>query len=197
MSDYRLFIAIPLPDEVRQALAAIQRQLQQAGPVPVRWVKPEQMHLTLQFLGNVPSTQVEALTVALSRSLAPCPQCRLKVVGVGAFPNVRRPRVIWAGIEGQNKRLVDLQAAVVTATQPLGFEPEARPFKAHLTLGRIDKRAASRDYKVLGERISQAQGEIGQVATFAVDQVALMHSQLKPSGPIYTTLHRVTLAGQT
>jgi len=191
MPDYRLFIAIPLPSSVTQALASLQAQLQTARPV--RWTKPAQIHLTLQFLGDVPTTKIDGLIMALQKTVSPQSAFRLTVETIGVFPNLKRPRVIWAGISGETERLQQLHAAVIGATQQLGFTPETRPFKAHLTLGRTDKRATGRDYAHISRIIAQQQEQIGHIAPLPVSYISLIRSQLKPTGPIYTPLADIPL----
>jgi len=192
MTDYRLFIAIELPPPVSQALNSLQDRLQAARPV--RWVKPAQIHLTLQFLGETPAAKIDPLVAALTETipLAGRP-FSLTLGGVGAFPNLKRPRVIWVGLADQAKQLPKLYAAVIRATQGLGFTPEERPFSPHLTLGRTEKQAAGRDYAQIGQVIQEQQGQIGPSASFMVDHISLIRSQLQPAGPIYTTLAEIEL----
>ena len=196
MSTYRLFVAIDLPPDLIEALLKLQDRLREARPV--RWVKPAHMHLTLQFLGAVPLTQIDPLTAALEKNISG--QKRpfgLVTAGIGVFPSLKRPRVIWAGIAGDVPALNALQAGVVQATEAMGISSDKRPYKAHLTLGRVDKRAKSQDYHQIGQLIRQKQGSIGQVGSIQVTQIHLIRSQLKPGGPIYTTLAEIGLLKNT
>ncbi len=190
-TNYRLFIAVELPEPVIEALINVQDHLQAASPI--RWVKPEQMHLTLQFLGDTPPARVDPLVAALAERVPANPPFSLKVGGLGVFPNLKRPRVIWVGLEDQAKALQKLHAAVIEATQTVGFAPEDRPFTGHLTLGRTNKRATSRDYAQISRVIQDGQDKIGFLATLPVDHVSLIRSQLKPAGSVYTTLARIEL----
>jgi 2'-5' RNA ligase len=190
MSTYRLFIAIELPADLIKALVDLQDNLKEARPV--QWVKPAHMHLTLQFLGDVPVAQVEPLIIGLEKTIPG--QNRLfdlSITGIGVFPSLKRPRVIWVGIQGNVSALNALQADVVKATQSIGIRPDKRPYKAHLTLGRVDKRARSQDYRQIGQLIRQKQSGIGQVGQLKVTHIHLIRSQLKPGGPIYTPLAKI------
>ncbi len=187
---YRLFIAVDLPPEARQSLAKVQSRLKSAGAI--RWTKPQQIHLTLQFLGDTPATQVEAITNALQRKVSPLPAFSIRLNGVGVFPNLKRPGIIWAGVTGEGDALKSLHHAVIAATQTVGFTPEKRPFKPHLTIGRVQKRAKPSDYAAIRQVIQHS--TITEIAAFRIDHISLIRSQLNPAGPIYTQLARVDLS---
>ncbi len=191
MNDYRLFIAVELPPEARRALASLSRTLDCGRAV--RWTKPENIHLTLQFLGNTPAGRVEAIAAALRTTIPPLSPFRLALAGVGAFPNVRRPRVVWVGVEGERERLAELHRAVIAATQTVGFQPEDRPFKPHLTIARVQKWAGRNDYARIEAALRDS--DIGRVAALPVGEVHLIRSQLKPDGPVYTSLAVIPLRG--
>ena len=188
---YRLFIAIELPDQIIQALSTVQDQLRAARPV--RWTPKNHLHLTLQFLGDTPVTQVDPLVAALAHRLHGHAPFSLTATGLGVFPSLKRPRVIWVGLGGDLPGLTHLQAEVVKASQPLGFEPESRPFKPHLTLGRVNNRAGGGDYARLAALIEQRQAALKPLGRFAVNRVSLIRSQLKPGGAVYTVLATVRL----
>lgn len=179
----RLFIALPLPVTVLDELAAVQRRLRAAG-LPVRWVDPAGVHLTLQFLGEAPETQVPPLLAALA-ALPPAP-FSLRLAEIGAFPNLRRPRVIWVGLAGAVAALRDLQRAVLAATAPLGFVPEERPFSPHLTLGRLRSDARPAQIEALAEQIARAQPPAP--ITWESDLPRLFQSTLTSQGAVYTKL---------
>jgi 2'-5' RNA ligase len=191
MTEYRLFIAIELPKTTKEALAKVQDHLK--GARAVRWTRPEQIHLTLQFLGNVPIEKMEAIIDALQATVPHLVPFELTLTGVGAFPNLKRPRVIWAGVSNSISPLQDLHRAVIVATKTVGFKPEERPFKPHLTFGRVQKWAGRNDYAQIQQVIQDTQ--VGYIATFSVDHIGLIRSQLKPEGPIYTTLATINLEG--
>ncbi|HEY84882.1 MAG TPA: RNA 2',3'-cyclic phosphodiesterase [Chloroflexi bacterium] len=186
---YRLFIAIDLPPEARQSLARVQDKLKSVRAI--RWAKPQQIHLTLQFLGDTPIARVEAISDALQLEVSSLSSLGLTLNGVGVFPNPKRPRIIWAGLGGEGDALKALHRAVISATQTVGFQAEKRPFKPHLTIGRVQKWAKSSDYAAIRQVIQR--NPIAEIATFSVDHISLIRSQLKPTGPIYTQLARVDL----
>ncbi len=189
MATIRCFIAIELSEELLERLAALQTALRQdEWTDQVRWVRPEGIHLTLKFLGNVPEARISAINQAIREAIAAAGvgPFTLRVVGLGAFPNFRRPNVIWVGVENEIERLQRLQEAIEVAMERLGFQREERPFHPHLTLGRVNRRAGSGYRRKLGE-VLQAQ-QVGEVGRIRVEQVSLMRSQLHPQGAIYTQL---------
>ena len=140
----RCFIALEMPPAVKEHAAGLIKELKSAG-ADVKWVAPENLHLTLQFLGEVEPERQPGLEAALARACAGRPVLELAVTGCGAFPGIKKPRVIWLGLAGMIEELAALAEAMQAANQPLGFEPEARAFKAHLTLGRLrERRGAAR-----------------------------------------------------
>lgn len=187
MTGIRSFVAIELPDEVKTALADLQSNLKaQTPPKVVRWARPESIHLTLQFLGDVAPGQVESIGHALQEVGADQAPFTFQLRDLGVFPNPRRMRVVWVGVEESSGGLASLQKRISQALKPLGFEPEKRPFSPHITLGRADRRAGQRDLAQVGEQIVSSQvGTVGQVH---VDHITLMKSDLKPSGAVYTPL---------
>jgi 2'-5' RNA ligase len=177
----RLFIALSLPDKVRRELARIQSGLQGA---PLRWADPAGMHLTLQFLGETPEGRVAALLTALAA--LPAAPFTLRLEGLGAFPDLRRPRVIWVGLGGELAALSRLQAAVLAATAPLGFAPEERRFHPHLTLGRVRQQAGPEERRALGRAVEGAAPPAP--LAWAAGGPALFQSTLTPAGAAYTAL---------
>ncbi len=190
----RTFIAIVLSQEVHKALGDLIGRLR-AGPggEAGRWVRPESIHLTLKFLGDVPSTKLEAVYAAVQRACATVPPFEMMVEGVGCFPNARRPRVVWAGVREETGRLEALQRAVEREAAKEGFAPEDRAFTPHLTLARIKDRADRAEIEALGRAVSQEQFALA--APVRVEEVYVMKSDLRPEGAIYTPLFRAPLAG--
>lgn len=180
----RAFIAIPLPSKVQRQLGELTAEM--AGVVPagaVRWVRPESMHLTVRFLGDTPVSRLAALQEVLDEVTAGFSPFTLRLAGLGCFPNMRRPRVIWAGVAGALSDLQTFKQAVDKALVPLGWPAEDRPFRAHLTLGRV-KNADQLPRTLWSEEQATAlQGEI------PVQVVHLMESELTRQGPIYTIRH--------
>lgn len=187
METIRTFIAIALPEPMLRQLAQVQRQLErQAPPESVRWVKPEGIHLTLKFLGDTPVGKLEAIRAALAAVASRASPCTFTVGGLGSFPNPRRPRVIWVGIQTTAGELTALQRAVEAAMKPLGFPPEGRDFTPHLTLGRVRDRVPPADLSRLGALISST--AIGTLGEVQARDFALIQSILKPSGAEYIPL---------
>jgi 2'-5' RNA ligase len=188
MVKLRAFIAVPLTSAVRDELVRIQQSFSHARDRSVvRWVRPEGIHLTLKFLGDVPAEAVPKIEAALGAVSRNAPAFDIRIGGTGCFPNPRRPRVIWVGVDEPSGRLLRLQRAVEEGLYVVGFPPERRRFTPHLTLGRINRRATQRDRARVGEYASSdACGE--DVGTMPVDHFALIRSFLKPTGAEYTTL---------
>ncbi|MGB7032912.1 MAG: RNA 2',3'-cyclic phosphodiesterase [Syntrophobacteria bacterium] len=184
----RSFIAIDFPEETRTALEDVQKRLKQSG-AGVRWVKPGSIHLTLKFLGNIHPAQVEDIALAVAQEVRDEPPITLGAAGLGAFPGRRKPRVIWIGMEGEVQRLTRIQARVENALEPLGFVREKRPFRPHLTIGRV------KDHRKLQALIdAMAELKIPEFDSFDVTEIILYKSDLRPTGAIYTKLHRMSLA---
>jgi 2'-5' RNA ligase len=183
----RTFIAIVLPEPIIRQLAQVQRQLERQAPLEsVRWVKPEGIHLTLKFLGDTPVGKLDAIRAALAAVASRASPCAFTVGGLGCFPNPRRPRVIWVGVQTAGGELAALQRAVEAAMAPLGFPPEGREFTPHLTLGRVRDRIPSADLSRLGALVSST--DIGTLGEVQAHSFALIQSVLKPSGAEYTPL---------
>lgn len=192
MAGIRCFVAVELDDTAREALNRTQEKLKpQSPPRAVRWVNPETIHLTLQFLGDAPPGQVEVLGQAIRSACAGLPGFRMDLEGLGVFPNARRPRIVWVGVSEPSGVLLKIQARVGEALTPLGFPPEEREFSPHLTIGRVNRDVPPRDLVSLGDLIGRE--GVARLATVAVDHVCLMKSDLRPQGPVYTPLAVVPL----
>jgi 2'-5' RNA ligase len=187
----RSFIAIELPDEIRQALAHVQGQLRRSVD-GVRWVQPGSIHLTLKFLGSIPAEQIQPIAAAAMEVVQSESPLSVGVNGLGAFPNARRPRVIWVGIEGDVERLGRLQIRLEEALEPLGFTREGRAFRPHLTLGRIkDPRRPPDLTRAL------ADVTVPTCNSFDVREILVYKSDLRPTGAIYTKLQHLPFAGSS
>ncbi len=187
MSTIRAFIAVELPKPVKDALGDVAQML--AGRVPrgaVRWVRPEQMHLTLRFLGDTAVGQLPAVQSVMDSVTSGHSPFIMHLNGTGCFPNAQRPRVIWVGLAGDEARLHALKAALDERLVSLGWPPEDKTFRAHLTLGRVKD-----------EREVQGVEWAANVPPLdmPVTAIHLIESQLRPSGPIYTTRHTARLNG--
>jgi RNA 2',3'-cyclic 3'-phosphodiesterase len=178
----RLFLAINLPAEVREAIDLATEPLRIAAP-NVAWTSAAKMHLTLKFLGDQPETVVEPLRDAMARVATTHRVIELELRGVGAFPNLRRPRVVWLGIRPTPK-LELLHHDVETSCDTLGFELEGRPFRPHLTLGRVGDRVAEAEWR----GIAASARAIDYQETTMVESIDLMRSHLSPAGARYEML---------
>lgn len=183
----RLFIAIEIPEGIKQEMAKAQEQLKRSG-ASAGWTRPEGIHLTLKFLGEVPEARVEEVKAALAGAAEGTGRFRVEVAGAGVFPNELNPRVVWIGISGDLDKLSALQASIEEAMTGAGFEPEDRAFTPHLTLGRI-KEIKSRDawQKTIGG-IKDI-----RLPDFDATAVSLMKSELKRTGAVYTEIAKVEL----
>ncbi len=186
----RLFIAIDLDDESRRAIGARQKTiaatLDRSGRSSLKWVRPEHMHLTLAFLGEVAEQRVPALTESLTGDIHAAP---FQVVfgGVGVFPTHGAPHVLWLGLSAGAADAVNIEREVAGRLARLGFELDQRPFHPHLTLARW------RTSRPSDARRAVEADRGGDVARIRVDHVTLYHSRLSPEGPGYTALARATL----
>jgi 2'-5' RNA ligase len=188
----RAFIAVDIPDDIREAVAGAQARLKRArAGVKVSWTKIENAHITLQFLGYVEEPVVPSISAALDAVAAGHAPFDLPVAGAGAFPNEHRPRVLWVGCEDAAGRLKALATGVQQAMEPLGFRPEHREFSAHLTLGRAK-------FPKLDVALTRALESIkdGAFGTVRVEAIHLFESQLHPQGSIYSKLSSHRLVGR-
>ncbi len=180
----RLFVACMLPDEVKQRLHAMKQTLCSLGP-GVSWVKPENLHITLKFLGE---TRPE-MRVQVCEALRRCtnrPSFGVRLSGVGGFPRAQAARVVWAGLDSGSVELSRLAACVDSELTRLGFPRDGKPFSPHITLARAKRTYA--DVLLAAE----SQCEFGY---FSVREFCLMKSELRPSGAVYTVLERFPLNG--
>lgn len=183
----RAFIAINLAASVIEEIAKVQSALQDTKG-DIRWTRAHNLHLTLKFLGDIARGQVEPILHALQDALRGRPALRLVVRGLGAFPNPKKPRVLWAGIAGEG--LKELSETVETALMALDFPPEEREFTPHLTIGRV--RSLRGWDRVLAVMRAHEQADFGESV---VDHVTLYQSTLRPDGAVYTPLGVIPLRG--
>jgi len=182
----RTFIAIPLPNECQVLLDQMQRYLRDCN-ADVRWVAIPSIHLTLKFLGEVDPEAIPKLNLMLREACKSERRIELVLRGLGCFPNARNPRVIWCGIDGETDSLLRLQHGVESSCAQLGFAPEDRPFRPHLTLGRVQGR---RNLQPLMDRVL---GGYDLACTFQADRFHIYKSSLKPQGAVYTVLNTIVL----
>ncbi len=187
----RAFIAAPIPENVLKELAAFQRALDKAG-AQVSWVRPRSMHLTMKFLGETRDDQVEPIRHTLAKIGVRHRFFTLRVNALGAFPDIRSPRVIWAGMDTGAKDLAALAADIEKEISPLGFPAEERPFSGHITLGRVRGNRNRSRLTALLETIKDQPQQTQLV--FPVDSLILYKSTLAPAGPLYQALETISLS---
>ena len=187
MAPIRTFIAIKIPQDILTQIAVLLSGLKTLGG-RITWVKPENMHLTLKFLGKTDPVQVKNISEKLSQLVLSFNRFEIKFKGLGAFPNFRRPKIFWIGTVGDNSTLIQLANKIDRQMSEFGFKPENRRFSAHLTIGRV------RDQGGIEPIINLLQKEENFTAgEFIVKQVFFIKSELTQQGPIYTTLEKLTI----
>lgn len=193
----RLFVAIELPQDVLDVLAGIQAQTREnldAAAGLLRWSRPEGIHITLQFLGETPTARIPAITEALQQACAGATPFALDVGGLGAFPNVRRPRVLWVGLGGDTESATRLGSAVQAALQALGYTPD-KPFSPHMTIARVREGSRPDQLAPVSRVLSMTSTVLPEPARFEVGGVSLMQSFLQSGGSVYKQVAHVLLWG--
>jgi len=192
MAVIRAFVAIDLPAGIQDGIDIIAQQFKdKVKPGTVRWVPGRNIHLTLKFLGEVSSTNLEVVKNLLQIQASRQTCFDITIASLGAFPTIRRPRVVWIGVQAP-QNLVALQHGIEAETLRLGYAAEERPFSAHLTMGRVSHNAQPSEITRLGELLDAA--TVGTLGTIRVDTVRLFRSDLKPGGAIYSQLFTAPLA---
>jgi RNA 2',3'-cyclic 3'-phosphodiesterase len=183
----RAFIACELPASVIALLANLQRQIKSNG-IKAKWVRPENIHLTLKFLGNIQAGDIDRLVRCMTECLRGLAPITLMTKGIGVFPGIKRARVIWVGLAGQIPSLVEMQRKLEESLATMGFPKENRAFKGHLTLCRITETV---NPGMIGQIIRDHAGL--QSDEFTVNAIDLVQSTLHPTGSMYTRLRRIAL----
>jgi 2'-5' RNA ligase len=169
----------------------VQQELK-ALRLKARWVRPQNIHLTLKFLGNIDSGEIEKTGRAMVDAAGDSAPFTLTIGGIGFFPDIKRPRVIWVGFGGEIQVLLNLQRKLEDRLATVGFPKEKRSFKAHLTLGRI-RQAVNPN---IVDQAIQGYSDLGDLK-FTVNWIILFKSDLKPTGAVYSHLKQVELFGMT
>ncbi len=185
----RSFLAIELPRTIQKKIEEIQGDLK-SSHADVRWVSPEKIHLTLKFFGNIEESKIEPIVKSIEGPIQTTPPFSLKVKGVGAFPHLKNPRVIWMGLTSGKENVISLQQRLEVLLEKIGFQTEDRPFHPHLTLGRVKSNRGREE--LVGRMEKYREEEFGD---FPVETVIFFKSDLRPSGPIYTPLKEMKLGG--
>jgi len=191
MSLLRTFIAVEIPihiqEIIQQETAVLRKEI---GSSIVRWIPPQNIHLTLKFLGDVSAANIGILTEMLRAEADSCPPFEIHISGLGSFPNSKRPRVLFIGIQAPAE-LEALQRGIESGAAKLGYESEERGFSPHLTLGRVRQSNLASDQQRIRKALEGA--KIDSLGTARVDSVHLYKSDLKPSGSVYTKLFSAPL----
>ena len=187
----RAFVAIELPDQTKSALAKLIEELRRADVRGVRPVRPDGIHLTLKFLGDIGEDLVQPVVNAISPIARAHRPFKLRLGSPGAFPRGNSPRVLWVGIEGDLTALLDLQRQIEGALASLGFARDSREFSPHLTVARFNNSASLRDRLRAGQALFSA--HIDSLLGTNVDRVTLMQSTLLPSGAVYRPIASLQL----
>lgn len=190
-SSLRAFIAVELTDEARHAIATLVESVGSLEMRGLRPVRPENVHLTLKFLGDTPSTKVGPVVQAVSDAVSEASPFAVTLGGVGVFPDPRRARVMWVSLGGDLQTLGELHEAVEKAVEPLGFPREGRDFRPHLTLARLNDRVSPTDRRRATESFLSAKVDEG--TSIPVNGVSLMKSVLGPEGARYERLAEIPL----
>jgi 2'-5' RNA ligase len=193
MNLVRTFIAAELPGELLKALGKLQRTLNDLpGGKAVNWVRQEGIHLTFKFLGDVPQDMLSQIFAGIEQVCAKQPSFMVRVNGLGCFPNMVRPRVVWVGLQDDHQQLQRIKQALENELASCGFAREDRAFQPHLTLGRIRSSALSSEVEIMGRSLASYESVVlGQIN---VNQLSTISSTLSPTGAIYRILSQSPFA---
>ena len=185
-STIRAFIALELPPTLISLLAQVQEDIQSIG-LRAKWVRPENIHLTLKFLGNINPAEIDKISGAMVDAVGEIEIFNLVAEGIGVFPGIKRPRVIWVGLKGQVQVLFAMQRLLEDNLAALGYKKEKRPFKGHLTLGRFKQSVKPNTIR----RVLQEFGNL-TIEEFTARRVIFYKSDLKPTGAVYSQLQQAS-----
>lgn len=186
----RTFIAIELPREIKDSLASLQEQLKKSG-ADVKWVEPQNIHLTLKFLGEIDDKKLDKITNVLEAVAKDRSSFQIYITSCGAFPKIDYPRVIWVGIERGDKETKEISKDLEEKLATIGISKEDRPFSSHITIGRL-RSPLKREKLVLD--LKAKENNLGQEHwEFTVTKIILFKSTLTPKGPIYEVLKEAIL----
>ncbi len=184
----RLFVAVHLPDEMKEELYASFSGAVRGRVRGLRFVPPANVHITLKFLGETDEGLIPSIEETLKAIAEEAGPFTMNVGGAGAFPDVKRPRVVWAGVNAGRDELAELAKAVERALDPLGFEAERRPFRGHVTVARVKGPAAA---EAVGAVVAANEGH--DFGSFEVESFSLVKSELKPDGAVYSDVAKFEL----
>jgi RNA 2',3'-cyclic 3'-phosphodiesterase len=184
----RAFLAIDPPEDILQAMSRLQEKLKREINGRISWTRPQGQHLTLKFFGDISMDDIKNICSAVQNRIVSESKLNLKIEKMGVFPDARRPRVIWCGVTGDREKLSILQKQLDSAFAAIGFLPDDRPFRAHLTLARIKD---SRDLTGMNEALTKYSAFTA--GEFNCTELILFQSKLSPQGAVYTKLAEFVL----
>ncbi len=190
MEKIRTFIAIKLAPEIISNIGRVQEELKRTD-AQVKWVEPDNIHLTLKFLGHVTLAELEKVKITTKETLGPFAPFEISVARLGAFPKIKYPRVIWVGIDRGREELKRITSHLEERLTRIGFAREKREFSPHLTLGRVKSRKGR-------ERLIEALSLVkaSNLGNMKVTKISIMKSELRLQGPIYTSLEEIDLRSE-
>ncbi|MBN2554404.1 MAG: RNA 2',3'-cyclic phosphodiesterase [Anaerolineales bacterium] len=190
----RIFVAIPLTEEMRTRLMMEVERAKSMLPAGVRWVPYENIHLTLIFLGEQPASKIPAVKAVIQRSALIQSPFDLGIREIGSHPDLRRPRVFWIGVEETTGRLKSLQRALEEGFATMGIRPEGRPFHPHLTIARVKREVTKREQEQM-RAFPTVMGRV-DLGCARMNEIVLYRSDLRPQGAIYSRVQSFPLGGQ-
>ncbi len=180
----RSFLAFELPPDIKKEVARISVEVKKSG-IEAGWVKPDNIHLTVIFMGDVDEKDIPAIISGIDNTVGKYEPFRISLGGMGIFPDARKPRVLWLGLDGEIERLASLRDAMQTPLEVYGIEQEKRAFRPHLTLGRFRKPVKDRDaLKKCIDTYRDISGPDGKL-----DELILFKSDLRQGGSVYSRIH--------
>lgn len=199
-SDWRLFLAVPIPADVRKRIGSLIERLEPDG-WPMRWIDPDNAHMTLHFLGDTPPEEAAILRMALPAIVGQHTAFDLRTAGLGVFPKLKRPRVLWLGLYGPAHRLETLFNDLGDTLAEMQFPIEEKPFSPHITIGRV-RNTSNAPMRDLPEQLRQAIDEMAAEGLadpkaglpVPVEEVQLVRSYLEPTGARHEVIERFPLA---
>jgi len=183
----RTFIAVDVPEDIKEKIYDLEKELIKSGGEGVKWEGKEKFHITLKFLGDVNEDAIDSIYEVLSEKLNGFGKFHVIYKGVGCFPEIKRPRVIWVGCEDPTGKLFELQKIVEEKMNELGFEKEDKDYHPHITLGRV------KNPKNISNLIKKIESINFEAGTGEIAEVLIMKSDLKPTGSVYTVLRKIKL----
>ena len=190
----RLFIAIELPHNLQNDLNYQFAQMRPNFPASaIRWIPPQNLHLTLKFLGDTPPAKIDEIGNQLELIGKNQTAFSVKMNTVGCFPTLKKPRVLWIGLEDEQETLINLQQGVENRIVSLGFPSDSRAFRPHLTIGRVKRHVNDTIKREIGQVVKQV--SLSKKLVWPCDTISLMQSELTPDGAIYTCLKQASFRG--